>query len=411
MSEPAARESRRHLLETVGSRGAALGLSFVAQILAARILGPVGNGQFGAAVTLANGLGVIATWTLGPVLLNRAGELGPVGRKKLRETVFALRLALGLGAGLAGAGLWANFTHGWSESLALVFLVASSAHDNLWQFQACGKTSAAYHLMALQGLFNALGFALLPWVPGSPVWCAVLIQAVACLLARLAGHAWLRGSYDRTDTPERAPPGPLSLLASARWNVVAGLVAFGAGFSDTLICRVLVGVEDTGYLRCAQMLLVAPLALVQASASLAQAKWARLRQEQGNTAAATAALAQTRRIALFLLLACPFLSAAAWFGLRWVMGANYAPVGPLIAAWIFVLPLAGASLLLQSFLQVAERFQGLLRLNLLICAISLSLNLLLMPVWGLWVAVLASVAANATAVWFSSREVGKLAGP
>jgi O-antigen/teichoic acid export membrane protein len=408
MGGTAPKESRRALLETVGSRGAALGLSFAAQFLAMRFLGVAGNGQFGAAVTLANGLSVIAAWGLGPVLLNHAIRLGREQRIRLRHNALLIRSVFGIVTGLLGAGLWSGWSAGWVEPLALLMLIAFSAHDNLWQFQACGRTSEAYRLMALQGLFNTAGFCLLAFVPGSPVWLALLIQAGSCLATRLIGHFWLRKHYPGQEADNVQAPGLRDLIHATRWNALAGLIGYAAGFSDILLCRAILGESDAGLFRCAQMLLVAPLALVQASTALAQTRWAALRSSQGMVASARAALAESRRWARLTFLACPLLSLAAWLGLPWLLPA-FTASSYLLAVWLFVLPLGVAGMMLQASLQVMEQFPFVLRLNLLSCCLSIGGNLLLMPVFGLWTAIFVNVFVNVVIVLFTTRHLARLA--
>ncbi len=341
----------------------------------------------------------------------------------LRTAVACLALALGA-AGLLVAmpGIVARLIFGSSAHQQLVGLLAGSllaviAYNYLISLLTALRT---VRLVALLETVNSAAFALAGgllicyWQPSAG--SAIVAYGGASLLCVVAATGWMRTIWQQA--PQECPPMPhrqfwAKLLPLAGWIMLVNLLTNLFTVTDRyLIAQFAPGDNEArlalvGQYHSARVLplLLASLASMLAAMILPHLSrdWeAGLRQQVAqrmNTALRLLSLSLTAASGL-LLLAAPLLFSMAFAG-KYQQGLSVLPWTLLSAVWF------GAATMAQMYLWCAEKAGKACLATALGLAVGVLMTLGLLPQLGLLGVVLASAAANLTALaavmWFGCR--------
>jgi O-antigen/teichoic acid export membrane protein len=382
-------------------------LAFAAAVAAARLLGPTAYGAYAVALSvlglaapvIALGLPLVA---LRSVAAQRAGELPALAR-------FGPAAILAVGGAAAGAtwlaadSLTAPWRFGLPAELAALAVAAAVPCALLrwwsgWTLGA-GRTARGQlgeallrplALLAGLGLLAALGGAV---TAGQ----AIALQALALALAALPAAVWARQvRRSAAGAHPAAAARPRAWLGAGLPLMAAGLLGLLQLNLDLLMLGALAGVEAAGpYHAAARLAQLAALPLVAANLVLAGALAAA--HAAGERARLQALLTRWARIcsaaaAGVLVLALPAGGAALQLFGPGFAGAHAALV--VLAAGQLVNVACGSVALVLS---VTGHERAVLAGMVLGAAANLALNALLIPVWGITGAALAT--ALSTVAW------------
>ena len=386
----------RNVAETFGTRVFLLGLSVVASVILARILGPAGRGYY-AVATAVTGTGV----QVGNLGLHASNTYTAARDPSLVPRLFANSLVVAFGAGGAGAAVAFAFlflrsdlapVYGWVMVLsvaaipfALGYLLFQSLLLGIHEVRAYNKIDATVTL---------LGVAL---IVGIVVAGAVSVEALmaSALGVAVVSCAWAAARVRRHVAALEAPSWPL-FRTTFRYGTkayVAALFAYLVQRADLFILTRMLGSDDTGYYAAAVSVtsvaaifpsavgtILFPRLSVEADGA---ERWRLTRRVLGIVVVGMAAIA-----ALTMILA-PLV-------VRFLFGDAFLPaVEPL--RWLMpgVLMLSVNSILMNYFASMGMPMVTVYS-PALATVVNVGLNLLLIPRFGVVGAALASVAAYGT---------------
>lgn len=394
---PAASRLARHFLTLSSGEGLAKAAAFLAFAYLARTLGPTHFGYAEFAISIVTVLALVVDCGLGTYSAREAAK-HPASAARLGVHIILIHLVLAGACVAVLLGFVAVIDKpGPVKALTLLYGLSLFAWSALVPgvFQGCGRMQPVALASAARWLVFAAGVFLLVHGPGA-VLTLPLVE-VGAVSAAGAVYAIAGARTFGVRLPRISPAFALALVRQA-WPIGASELVWAAKmYAATITLGLLAAAADVGLFGAALRLVLSAHTFVWLYFCSLLPALAR-RSQQGPADTASLLRGSLRLTAWLSGLICLAATVAAQPVVTLVYGAPFAEASPVFAALVWLLWLA----LVSGHYRYTLIAAGRQRLELLtaLCGAGscIALNAALVPLWGLFGAVVALLASE-TLIW------------